>query len=105
MIGATEIQSDDTGPMSVRSTLELLSAAFSVHSGFAEARILALDTNARPATMDHQPIIDQQQGLTRINGLYRHGFLLAPAVVAKAFSEMGIDINANLKQVEHADCV
>ncbi len=105
MIGATEIQSDDTGPISVRSTLELLSAAFSVHSGFAEARILALDTNARPAAMDHQPIIHHQAGLTRLNGLYRHGFLLAPAVVAKAFSEMGLDIILNLKQAEHADCI
>ncbi len=105
MIGATEIQSDDTGPMSVRSTLELLSAAFSVHSGFAEARILALDTNARPTTMDHQPIIDSQDGLTRINGLYRHGYLLAPAVVAKAVEVLGISVSELLKQDEYADCV
>ncbi len=105
MIGATEIQSDDTGPMSVRSTLELLSAAFSVHSGFAEARILALDTNARPTTMDHQPIIDTQDGLTRINGLYRHGYLLSPAVVAKAVEVIGIKVSDILKQDEYADCI
>ena len=105
MIGATEIQSDDNGPMSVRSTLELLSAAFSVHSGFAEARILSLDSNVRPSTLDHQPVVETQQGLTRINGLYRHGYLLSPAVVAKAFNEVGININSNFKQVEHADCI
>jgi len=105
MIGATEIQSDDTGPISVRSTLELLSAAFSVHSGFAEARILKLDTNARPATMDHQPIIDHQTGLTRINGLYRHGYLLAPAVVEKALGALGIDVASILKQGVYADCI
>lgn len=105
MIGATEIQSDDSGPVSVRSTLELLSAAFSVHSGFAEARILALDSNVRPSTLDHQPVIDTQRGLTRINGLYRHGYLLSPAVVAKAFREVGIDINANFKQDEYANCI
>lgn len=84
MIGATEIQSDDKGPMTVRSALELLSAAFSVHSGFAEAQILALDANVRPATLDHQPVIQHQTGLTRINGLYRHGYLLSPAVVEQA---------------------
>ena len=105
MIGATEIQSDDAGPISVRSTLELLSAAFSVHSGFAEARILKLDTNARPATMDHQPIIDHQAGLTRINGLYRHGYLLAPAVVEKALGALGIDVASILKQGVYADCI
>ncbi len=105
MIGATEIQSDDTGPISVRSTLELLSAAFSVHSGFAEARILALDTNARPATMDHQPIIDHQSGLTRMNGLYRHGYLLAPAVVEKALGALGMDVASFLKQGVYADCI
>ncbi|MEY8204943.1 MAG: FAD-dependent oxidoreductase [Bermanella sp.] len=105
LIGATEIQSEDTGPMSVRSTLELLSAAFSVHSGFAEARILALDTNARPATLDHQPIINHQFGLTRINGLYRHGYLLAPAVVAKALGALAIDAASILKQGVYADCI
>ena len=34
VIGATEIESEDTSPASVRSTLELLSAAYSLHSGF-----------------------------------------------------------------------
>ncbi len=105
MIGATEIQSDDSGPVSVRSTLELLSAAFSVHPGFAEARILALDSNVRPSTLDHQPVIDTQKGLTRINGLYRHGYLLSPAVVVKAFNGVGIDINSNFKRDEYADCI
>jgi len=104
IIGATEIQSDDAGPMSVRSALELLSAAFSVHSGFAEARILSMDTNVRPATLDHQPVIQHQQGLTRINGLYRHGYLLAPAVVQKALGELGFDV-AQSQQVEHEHCI
>jgi len=108
MIGATEIQSDDTGPISVRSTLELLSAAFSVHSGFAEARILSMDTNARPAMLNHLPFIDHQAGLTRINGLYRHGYLLAPAVVEKAFEELGLDVFthlAPLTEAEHENCI
>jgi glycine oxidase len=113
MIGATEIQSDDTGPISVRSTLELLSAAFSVHSGFAEARILSMDTNARPAMFNHLPYIEHKPGLTRINGLYRHGYLLAPAVVAQAFKELGLDpMNLNkteqadsLSEVENEDCI
>ena len=35
VIGATEIESEDLSPASLRSTMELLSAAYTVHSGFA----------------------------------------------------------------------
>ena len=109
MIGATEIQSEDQGPVSVRSTLELLSAAFSVHSGFAEARIISLDSHVRPTTMDHQPYIDMKPGITRINGLYRHGFLLSPAIVTKVFKDFGIDNNDHFKQSgspeNNANCI
>mgnify|MGYP005992205635 CR=1 FL=1 len=111
MIGATEIPSSDVGPISVRSTLELLSAAFSVHPGFAEARILNLDANVRPATLDHQPFIKHEAGLSRINGLYRHGYLLAPSVVAKAFSQLGLDMTSIFKHQsfiergDHEHCI
>ncbi|TET87173.1 MAG: FAD-dependent oxidoreductase [Sulfurovum sp.] len=87
VVGATEIESEDTSPMSVRSSLELLSAVFSVHSGFGEARIVNTETNCRPAFKDNLPRIENSEKLTRINGLYRHGYLLAPAIVEKALSE------------------
>ena len=86
IIGATEIESADDGPMSVRSALELLSAAYSVHKGFAEARIVSLNTGVRPTRLDHQPVVDVKGGLTRINGLYRHGYLLTPALVEQALT-------------------
>ena len=82
VIGATEIESDDTSPASVRSTLELLSAAYSLHSGFAEARILEINTQLRPALNNNLPGIRQSSPrLLQINGLYRHGFLIAPAML------------------------
>ncbi len=84
IIGATEIESEDKSPMSVRSSLELLSAVYSMHSGFAEARIIKTMTNCRPTLKDNLPAIVQGEKLTRINGLYRHGYLLAPAVVEEA---------------------
>lgn len=81
-IGATEIESDDLSPMSVRSTLELLSAAYSVDSGFAEARILDLVTQCRPALPDNLPAIRRLgKRALQINGLYRHGFMIAPALL------------------------
>ena len=82
VVGATAIESDDLSPASVRSTLELLSAAYTVHSGFAEARILEIATQCRPALPDNSPCIRRVGERTlQINGLYRHGFLIAPALL------------------------
>jgi len=87
IVGATEIESEDTSPMSVRSSMELLSAVFSVNPNFGEARIVNTETNCRPAFRDNLPRIENSEKLTRINGLYRHGYLLAPAIVEKALNE------------------
>ncbi len=84
VIGATSIDSEDMTPISLRSTLELLSAAYALHPGFAEARILHSVVQCRPALPDHLPQIQVQDGLMRINGLYRHGFLCSPAVIQTA---------------------
>ena len=82
MIGATEIETDDISGASVRSTLELLSAAYSLHSGFAEARILEINTQLRPTLKNNMPAIRRiSDRCLQINGLYRHGFLIAPAVL------------------------
>ncbi|WP_205962895.1 FAD-dependent oxidoreductase [Pararobbsia silviterrae] len=81
VIGATEIEGEDMSPISVRSSLELLSAAFSIHPGFGEARILELSTQCRPTLPDHRPRIRRVgDRVMRVNGLYRHGFMLAPEV-------------------------
>lgn len=82
VIGATEIETEDLSGASVRSTLELLSAAYSVHSGFAEARILEVNTQVRPTLADNLPAVRCLNPRTlQINGLYRHGFLIAPALL------------------------
>ncbi len=82
VIGATEIETDDISGASVRSTLELLSAAYSLHSGFAEARILEINTQLRPTLKNNMPAIRRlSDKCLQINGLYRHGFLIAPAVL------------------------
>ena len=86
VIGATEIESQDTGKVTVRSALELLSAAYTVHSGFAEGRIESLQSGLRPAFADNRPKVTKQGRVISINGLYRHGYLLAPQVVDDAVS-------------------
>jgi glycine oxidase len=82
VIGATEIESEDMSPASVRSALELLSAAYSVHSGFAEARLLEISAQCRPTLIDNLPAVRFTGPRSlQINGLYRHGFLIAPAML------------------------
>ena len=79
MLGATSIEAEDTG-VSVRSALELLGAAYSVHPAFAEARIVEFGSGLRPAFPDNLPRIGIRGGKIAVNGLYRHGFLIAPAL-------------------------
>jgi glycine oxidase len=79
MLGATSIEAEDTA-VSVRSALELLSAAYAVHPAFAEARIVEFGTGLRPAFPDNLPRIAVDNDKIAVNGLYRHGFLLAPAL-------------------------
>jgi glycine oxidase len=82
VIGATEIESEDFSPISIRSSMELLSAAYSVHSGFAEARIIEESTQCRPTLKNNLPEIQiPKPKQMMINGLYRHGFLIAPAML------------------------
>ena len=79
MLGATSIEAEDSG-VSVRSALELLGAAYAVHPAFAEARILEFGSGLRPAYPDNLPRITIEKERISVNGLYRHGFLLAPAL-------------------------
>ena len=81
IIGATQIESEDRSPITLQSTLELSSALYTLSPAFAEARIIEMDTNLRPAYMDNLPRVHIQDGLITANGLFRHGFLLAPAMV------------------------
>jgi glycine oxidase len=80
MIGATVIESDETGPITLRSALDLLSAAYALDPAFAEAEIVQQGAGARPAFPDNRPRIIARKGYIYVNGLYRHGFLLAPVL-------------------------
>ena len=106
VIGASEIESEDLSPISVRTTLDLLSAAYAVHSGFAEARILESSVNARPAFPTNEPRVIIEPGLIRVNGLYRHGFLLAPvladAIIERIENGQGLDDLIFMEEHVHA---
>ena len=121
VVGATEIESDDMSEMSVRSAMELLSAVYTVHSGFAEARILEMATQCRPTLQDNLPAIHIQKDkgksdLMMINGLYRHGFMIAPAMLdctlelivhgeSKTALDLGLSITTEKSSLGVAACV
>jgi glycine oxidase len=82
MIGATVLETEDAGAVTVRSALELLSAAYAVHPAFAEAEILDLGIGVRPSFPDNLPrvIVREEGRRIFVNGSYRHGYLLAPVL-------------------------
>lgn len=79
MIGATVIESDDE-TVTLKSAMELLSAAYSLHPSFAEAEIVEIRAGVRPAYADNLPRIIIEGNIIRCNGLFRHGYLLAPVM-------------------------
>ena len=80
MLGATQIESADRGRVTARSVMELLNAAYALHPTFGEAEIVEIGVDARPAFADNLPRIRRRGQTVFVNGLFRHGFLLAPAV-------------------------
>lgn len=103
IIGATEIESEDRSPVSLRSSMELMSALYAVNPAFAEARIIHQETNLRPAYMNNLPRIEQERSdfdkpIVLINGLYRHGYLIGPALVEKAKALANITSTSSSKE-------
>lgn len=96
VIGATVIEREDQGEMTVRSALELLGSAYALHPAFAEAAILDMGAGVRPAFPDNVPRIVVEAGgdIIRVNGAYRHGFLLAPVLAQAVVSYLADGIRA-----------
>lgn len=84
MIGATMIENEEKSRLTVRSVLELLSAVYAIHPGFGEAEIVETGSDVRPAFPDNLPRLRRIDRTLHVNGLYRHGFLLAPALARRA---------------------
>jgi glycine oxidase len=83
MVGATMIESDAASRISARSMLELLSAAYALHPAFGEGEVVEIGTGVRPAFTDNVPRIRRAGSTLHVNGLYRHGFLMAPALARR----------------------
>lgn len=80
MLGATQIEAGERSRATLRSVMELMNAAYALHPSFGEAELLEIGVDARPAFPDNQPRIRRIGDVIYANGLFRHGFLLAPAL-------------------------
>jgi len=80
MVGATMIESDDESRISARSMMELLNTAYALHPAFGEAEIVEIGAGVRPSFADNLPRIRRRNRAVHVNGMYRHGFLLSPAL-------------------------
>ncbi len=90
MVGATMIESAERGRITARSMLELLGSAYALHPAFGEAEIVEMGVDVRPSFPDNLPRVTQNGNIISINGLYRHGFLLSPAM-AKQAADLAMD--------------
>jgi len=92
MVGATVIEREDFGAVTVRSALDLLGAAYTVHPAFGEAEILELSAGVRPAFPDNVPKVVVKGRRLIVNGAFRHGYLMSPALarIAADFLETGV---------------
>lgn len=97
MIGATMIESEERGSVSVRSVLELLNGAYALHPAFGEAEIVEFGSDVRPAFPDNLPRVRRHGRTLHVNGLFRHGFLLAPAL-AQSVADAVLEPNANSEE-------
>jgi glycine oxidase len=80
MIGATQIENEERARVTARSLVDLVNAAHAIHPALAEAEIEEMGADLRPAFHDNLPRILVEGRTIYINGLFRHGFLLAPSL-------------------------
>ncbi|MBB2198206.1 glycine oxidase ThiO [Gluconacetobacter sp. 1c LMG 22058] len=79
MVGATMVESESLASMTLRSMVELLTAAYVLHPAFGEAEIVETGVGVRPAYPDNVPAVTVEGRTVHVNGMYRHGFLLSPS--------------------------
>jgi glycine oxidase len=91
MIGATTIETQNNyhnhnHHVTVQSAGVLLTQAFHLHPAFGEAEIIEMNCGYRPAFIDNKPQVIEKNGIIYLNGLYRHGWTIAPALAQKVIN-------------------
>ena len=96
MVGATMVESEQQGPITARAMMELLGAAYALHPAFAEAELVETNAGLRPSFSDNMPRVLERDGVIHVNGMHRHGFLLAPVLAQAVAARLGLQREAGL---------
>lgn len=81
VVGATDLDKHGAHAVTVRSSLDLLSAIYSLHPGFADAEIIEAIAGQRALYKHRKPEVLVRDNIISINGLNRQGWMTAPALV------------------------
>lgn len=81
VLGGTEIETDASDPVTVDHYLDLLATVTHFLPDFRQAQLLSYQIGMRPVLPSGLPFLKMAKNRLSINGLYRHGFLLAPFFV------------------------
>ena len=90
MVGATMVESERQGGVTARAMMELLGAVYALHPAFAEAEIVETGAGLRPSFDDNMPRVQEADGVISVNGMHRHGFLLAPVLAQAVAARLGL---------------
>ncbi len=90
MVGATMIESERQGGITARAAMELLGAAYALHPALADAEIIETGAGLRPSFPDNMPRVQEAGRVISVNGMHRHGFLLAPVLAAEVASRLAV---------------
>lgn len=78
------------GSQPLPDATQLLTMASALVPALADAHVMHLETNLRPARQTACPQIRITPGLLRITGLHHYGWLLAPTVVDEALPQLAL---------------
>ncbi len=91
MLGATMVESEQQGGITARAMMELLGAAYALHPALADAEIIETGAGLRPSYPDNMPRVRVlEDGSISVNGMHRHGYLLAPVLAAEVAGMLGL---------------
>jgi glycine oxidase len=96
MLGATQIESADRRGITARSLMELLGAAYALDARFSEAEVVETGSDLRPAFADNVPRVLVRGRVLHLNGLFRHGYLMAPTLARQAAEYLTQGIKGDL---------
>ena len=86
IVGASETEENENDSVHAGSAVNLLSAAYRMLPELTNASVVHMHAKTRPVVADDRPRVHHEPGFLRIEGLHRHRWLMAPALIENALN-------------------